>query len=112
MIDYELTRKMEGFLDLVVENKETWQRFCKGVHNKMGFSIPPVRAAGGGPSEGQLKYAGDLAQKNSLVIPEETLKSGKALSMWIEGVVGTKGKTAPSDAAVLKAKVPARKKAE
>jgi len=96
VIDYELTSKMENFLDLVVENKETWQRFCKGVHNKMGFSIPPVRAAGGGPSEGQLKYAGDLAQKNSLVIPEETLKTGKALSMWIEGVVGTKGQTAPS----------------
>ena len=96
VIDYELTRKMEGFLDLVVENKETWQRFCKGVHNKMGFSVPPVRAAGGGPSEGQLKYAGDLAQKNSLLIPEETLKSGKALSMWIEGVVATKGRTAPS----------------
>ncbi len=96
VIDYELTRKMENFLDLVVENKETWQRFCKGVHNKMGFSIPPVRAAGGGPSEGQLKYAGDLAQKNSLVIPEETLKSGKALSMWIEGVVGTKVRTTPS----------------
>ena len=95
VIDYELTRKMEGFLDLVVENKETWQRFCKGVHNKMGFSIPPVRAVGGGPSEGQLKYAGDLAQKNSLVIPEETLKSGKELSMWIENVVGAKGRTTP-----------------
>lgn len=91
VIDYELTRKMEGFLDLVVENKETWQRFCRGVHNKMGFSVPPVRSPGGGPSEGQLKYAGDLAQKNGLVIPEETLKTSKALSMWIEGVVGSKG---------------------
>jgi DNA topoisomerase-1 len=91
VIDYELTKKMEGFLDMVVENKETWQRFCRGVHNKMGFSVPPVRAPGGGPSEGQLKYAGDLAQKNGLVIPEETLKSGKALSMWIEGVVGSMG---------------------
>jgi DNA topoisomerase-1 len=90
VIDYELTKKMEGFLDLVVENKETWQRFCKGVHNKMGFSVPPVRAPGGGPSEGQLKYANDLAQKNSRVIPEETLKSSKALSMWIENVVGKK----------------------
>ena len=90
VIDYELTSKMENFLDLVVENKETWQRFCKGVHNKMGFSIPPVRAVGGGPSEGQLKYANDLAQKNKLVIPEETVKNGKSLSMWIEGVVGTK----------------------
>jgi len=88
VIDYALTRKMENFLDLVVENKESWQRFCKGVHNKMGFFVPPVRAVGDGPSEAQLKFANSLAQKNSLVIPEETLKSGKALSHWIEGVLG------------------------
>jgi len=94
VIDYELTGKMEKFLDQVVENKETWQRFCRGVHNKMGFFIPPVRAEGGGPSEGQLRYAGDLAQKNSLVIPGETLKSGKSLSLWIEGVVGKKSRAA------------------
>jgi DNA topoisomerase-1 len=93
VIDYELTKKMESFLDLVVENKEAWQRFCKGVHNKMGFSIPPARAVGGGPSEGQLKYAGDLARKNNLVIPEESLKSGKALSLWIEGVAGVRERT-------------------
>jgi len=90
VIDYELTSKMEGFLDLVVENKETWQRFCKGVHNKMGFSIPPARTEGGGPSEAQLKYANDLAQKNGLVIPEESLKSGKAISLWIQGVISRK----------------------
>jgi hypothetical protein len=84
---------MENFLDLVVENKETWQRFCKGVHNKMGFSIPPVRAVGGGPSEAQLKFAASLAQKNSLVIPDDALLSSKAISMWIEGVVGTKPRT-------------------
>jgi len=90
VIDYELTSKMEDFLDLVVENKETWQRFCRGVHNKMGFSIPPARSSGGGPSEGQLKYANDLAARNSLSIPDETLKSGKALSMWIEEAVGRK----------------------
>lgn len=89
VIDYELTSKMEGFLDLVVENKETWQRFCRGVHNKMGFSIPPARSSGG-PSEGQMKYANDLAARNNLSIPEETLKSGKALSMWIEEAVGRK----------------------
>ena len=87
---------MESFLDLVVENKESWQRFCKGVHNKMGFFIPPVRAAGDGPSEAQLKFADSLAQKNSLVIPEDTLKSGKALSLWIEGVIGAKNPAAIS----------------
>jgi DNA topoisomerase-1 len=90
VIDYELTRKMEGFLDLVVENRETWQRFCKGVHNKMGFSAPPLRAPGGGPSEAQLTYANALAQKISLVIPEEILKSGRALSIWIENIVQKK----------------------
>lgn len=88
VIDYELTRKMEKFLDQVVENKETWQRFCRGVHNKMGFFAPPTRSAGGGPSENQLKYAQHLAAKNKLTIPEETLWSGRALSLWIEGVVG------------------------
>ncbi len=96
VIDYELTSKMENFLDLVVENKEPWQRFCKGVHNKLGFFIPPVRSAGDGPSEGQLKYAHDLAQKQSLVIPGETLKSSKALSVWIEGVVSTKTRPTPA----------------
>jgi hypothetical protein len=76
----------------------------------MGFSIPPERAAGGGPSEGQLKYASDLARKNSLVIPEVTLKTGKALSLWIEGVVGTKDRKADPSAFVPKAGVSAKKK--
>jgi len=90
VIDYELTSKMESFLDLVVENRETWQRFCRGVHNKMGFAIPAARGAGGGPSEGQLKYANDLAAKSGLTIPEETLMSGRELSLWIEKAVGRK----------------------
>ncbi|MFH0784065.1 MAG: type I DNA topoisomerase [Pseudomonadota bacterium] len=90
VIDYELTKKMEKFLDQVVENKETWQRFCRGVHNKMGFFAPPIRSAGGGPSESQLKYAHYLAAKNNVAIPEETLKIGRALSLWIEGIVGKK----------------------
>jgi DNA topoisomerase-1 len=87
VIDYELTSRMEDFLDLVVENRESWQRFCKGVHGKMGFFNPPTRVAGGGPSEAQLKYANDLAAKNRLVIPEESLKTSKALSLWIEEVI-------------------------
>lgn len=90
VIDYELTSKMESFLDLVVENKETWQRFCRGIHHKTGFAVPPVRGTGGGPSEGQLKYANDLAVRNGLTIPEEILKSGKELSIWIEEMVGRK----------------------
>jgi DNA topoisomerase-1 len=114
VIDYALTSKMENFLDLVVENKETWQRFCKGVHNKMGFSIPPLRVAGGGPSEAQLKYATSLAQRNNLVIPDEILQSSKAISMWIEGVVGTKNQPEhpAKDEDALKAKASAVKKPE
>jgi DNA topoisomerase-1 len=83
VIDYELTSRMEAFLDRVVENKETWQRFCKGVHNKMGYAVPPARAIGGGPSDAQLKFATHLASKHNLTIPEDTLKSGKSLSGWI-----------------------------
>ncbi len=90
VIDYELTSKMEKFLDQVVDNKETWQRFCKGVHHKMGFFEPPARAAGGGPSPEQLKYANDLAQKNNLTIPDETLQTSRALSLWIEGLLAKK----------------------
>jgi DNA topoisomerase-1 len=88
VIDYELTSKMESFLDRVVENQETWQRFCKGVHNKMGFAIPPARGIGGGPSEAQLKYAAHLAAKHQMTIPDDTLKSGKALSGWIAEIAG------------------------
>jgi DNA topoisomerase-1 len=96
VIDYALTNRMENFLDRIVENKETWQRFCKGVHAKMGYAVPRLRNAGVGPSEGQLKYARDLAAKHNLVIPEETLKTGKALSFWIEGIAGRKvSKDAP-----------------
>lgn len=88
VIDYELTSRMEAFLDRVVENQETWQRFCKGVHNKMGYAVPPARSINGGPSEAQLKYATHLAARHQLVIPEDVLKSGKALSGWIAEIVG------------------------
>jgi DNA topoisomerase-1 len=87
VIDYELTGKMEAVLDQIVEKKETWQRFCKAVHKKMGYTIPPQRAANGGPSEAQLKYAAFLAARDKVAIPEDTLKNGKALSAWISEAV-------------------------
>ena len=98
VIDYELTSRMEAFLDRVVENVETWQRFCKGVHNKMGYAVPPARSLNGGPSEAQLKYAAHLASKHQVVIPEETLKSGKALSGWIAETVGQAEPAGPGQA--------------
>jgi len=87
VIDYELTRRMEAFLDQVVENKETWQRFCKGVHGKMGFAAPPERGEGAAPSEGQLRYAKALADKAGLVVPEAALGSRREMSAWIDGMV-------------------------
>lgn len=103
VIDYELTSKMEEILDQVVENKETWQRFCKAVHNKMGYAVPPARGANGGPSEAQVKYATYLAARDNTTIPEETLKNGKALSAWISERVG---KTQVEDQAKEKPQAP------
>ena len=90
VIDYALTGRMESFLDRVVENRESWQRFCRGVHRKMGFAVPPVRGADG-PSEAQLRYARDLATKHRLEIPPETLESGRKLSAWIAGALSSGG---------------------
>jgi hypothetical protein len=90
VIDYELTGKMEAILDQIVEHQETWQRFCKAVHNKMGYTVPASRGVNGGPSEAQLKYAAHLAARDKVTIPEEILKSGKALSGWISERVGTR----------------------
>ncbi|MBJ6723711.1 type IA DNA topoisomerase [Geomesophilobacter sediminis] len=90
VIDYELTRRMEGFLDLVVEKKETWQRFCKGVHGKMEYAAPVPRGAAGAPTQRQLAFAAKLAQQRGEAIPETVLKSGKELSAWIKQAVGEK----------------------
>ena len=83
VIDYELTSKMEEVLDKVVDHQETWQRFCKAVHHKMGYVMPPARSADGAPSEAQLKYAAHLAASQKVEIPAEILKQGKLLSQWI-----------------------------
>ena len=90
VIDYELTSKMEGVLDQVVEHQETWQRFCKAIHNKMGYAMPPRRGVNGGPSEAQIKYATHLAERDHVTIPEDILKNGKALSQWISDTAGRK----------------------
>ncbi|MCM0082395.1 type I DNA topoisomerase [Geomonas sp. Red32] len=85
VIDYDLTRRMEGFLDLVVDNKESWQRFCKGVHAKMGYAVPPSRGDGNAPSEGQLRYAKALAERARVEIPASVLASRQEISKWIDG---------------------------
>lgn len=54
----------------------------------MGFFRLFAPVAYGGSNDAQLKYANDLAIKDSLVIPEETPRSGKSLFQRIENIVG------------------------
>jgi len=98
VIDYALSSRMEGFLDLVSNNTETWVRFVKGLHSKMGFIEPPARGEGRTPSEPQIRYATSLAARNSLTIPADALTNGQLLSKWIESIVGAKdpAKASPS----------------
>ena len=91
VIDYELTSRMEEILDQIVESKETWQRFCKAVHNKMGYAVPPARGVKGAPSEAQLNYATVLSARHKEEIPEAARTSSKALSLWIDGMVRREG---------------------
>ena len=90
VIDYDLTSRMEGFLDTVATNAETYQRFCKGLHAKMGYMEPPARGEGSAPTEPQLRYANSLAEKGSLTVPAEALVNSQVLSKWIESIVGKK----------------------
>ena len=91
VIDYALTGRMEGFLDLIVENKETWQRFCKGVHAKMALQRPPGPIRRRWAQRSSVEVCPGPETENDLTIPEETLQNGKALSLWIEGIVRGKG---------------------
>ena len=93
VVDYALTSKMESFLDSVVEGKETWQRFCRGVHAKMGMAKPPVRSAGGGentPTAAQIKYAEGLSKSTGIDIPVSVRQSKKEISEWINKAKGVK----------------------
>lgn len=87
ILDSDLTRKMEQFLNLVAENKEPWSKYCRGVHSKMGFAAQPEKKIISGPTPSQLNYAQDLAKKYNITIPEGALQSGKELSAWIRGVL-------------------------
>jgi len=90
VIDYDLTSRMEGFLDTVAANTETYQRFCKGLHAKMGYIEPPARGDGSAPTEPQLRYANGLAEKGGLTVPADALLNSQILSKWIESIVGKK----------------------
>jgi DNA topoisomerase-1 len=88
VIDLELTKKMEEYLDKVEAGTASWTTFAKGVHSKMKFAKPAQRAAAGTgavnpPSEAQLKYALSLSKQHSTPIPEEAMKSSRAISDFI-----------------------------
>jgi DNA topoisomerase-1 len=96
VIDLELTRKMEEYLDKVESGAASWITFAKGVHSKMKFAKPVPRAAAGSgginpPSEAQLKYAQSLSKQHSLPIPEEALQSSRAISEFIGNMLNRGG---------------------
>ena len=93
----DLTRKMEEVLDLVEEGRAAWQGFVKSVHEKMSFVLPDERKGsgeGGGPSDGQIKFARSLAEKAGVQVPEKALANGREMSAFIEKM--RSGKTGKS----------------
>jgi DNA topoisomerase-1 len=93
VIDLELTKKMEEYLDKVEYGNASWITFVKGVHGKMGFSRPTQRAAGGSdgvcpPTLPQLKYAQSLSKQHGKPIPDDAMKSSRTMSAFIEELLG------------------------
>jgi len=84
--ELDLTRRMEEYLDKV-EGREpgaSWQKFCKGVHAKMGYVQPAERTAGGAPSDKALSYARDIARNRGIELPEEVTVSADACRIWLD----------------------------
>lgn len=42
VIDYNLTKSMEEYLDKVQENRANWRDFAKSLHKQIGFAEPPA----------------------------------------------------------------------
>ncbi len=84
--ELDLTRKMEEYLDRI-EGKEpgaSWQKFCKGVHARMGYARPAERRSDGAPSEKALAFARDIARKKGVELPEEAKTSAVACRVWLD----------------------------
>lgn len=98
VVDYDLTKTMEDYLDKVEAQADgaSWQKFCKGVHAKTGYFVPTPRTEGGGaPSEKQLKYARDIAQKKGVELPKKVEVNAQACREWIDKNLEKK-KSAPA----------------
>lgn len=123
VIDLEMTKKMEEYLDKVESGEASWIKFVKAVHGKMDFARPAQRAAGAGgvypPSPAQLKFGEDLSKKHCKEIPKEALESSKVMSAFIDGLLGkadngesksaSAGKTTPGKKAASKPRSGAKK---
>jgi DNA topoisomerase I len=87
-IEYEMTRKMEVYLDRVEigEIGTTWQIFAKTVHGKMGFVKPAARNSGSDapPSPAALKYAQDVAAKKGVPLPVNAESSATAVRAFLD----------------------------
>ena len=46
VIDYNLTKSMEEYLDKVQENRANWRDFAKSLHKQIGFAEPPAWKVG------------------------------------------------------------------
>ena len=56
VIDYGFTKDMENYLDRVQAGQGDWQLFAKNIHEKTGFTEPPIWKVGnkkGGKSNGK-----------------------------------------------------------
>jgi DNA topoisomerase-1 len=116
VIDLELTKKMEEYLDKVEAGKATWVSFAKGVHGKMKYARPAQRAAAGPggvypPSPAQLKFGEDLAKKAGKEVPPEALTSAKAMSSFINQLLGKEDDAGKGKAPAKKGAAGAKKKA-
>ena len=84
-VEYDMTRKMEAYLDKVESGGASWQVFAKGVHSKMGFRKPALRTTGDGPpSAAAMKYAIDIARTKGINLPGNAETSAQAVKAFLD----------------------------
>lgn len=79
VIDYEMTKNMEVYLDKVEEKENgfLWDLFVKSLHSKMGF-LNPSNPNSFPPADNIIAWVKDIALKQNIEIPEEALTSSKS----------------------------------
>lgn len=100
LIDYDMTRKMEEYLDQVEEQGKDWKEFVRDLHNRIGAQIEKVntelaKREPGTPSEKQLAFAASLAEQTKLPLTDEDRATSKAISKWIDAALKIARAVAP-----------------